>query len=89
MVVNPRHYDRWSGAHLVQGCKRPTSGFLFRCSSEMRVSRVDFSGPYQRCIGMRMQGGAARAAVEQPVRGGLLAGAAGAWGCTGHAYAVH
>jgi hypothetical protein len=48
MVVNPRHYDRWSEAHLVEGCRRLTSGFLFWWSSEMRVSRESFSGPYQR-----------------------------------------
>jgi hypothetical protein len=56
MVMNPRHHDRWSGAHLVQGCRRLTSDFSFRRSSEMRVSRVFFSGPYQRCVRMRMQG---------------------------------
>lgn len=56
MVDDPRHYDRWSGAHLVQGCRRLTSGFSFRRSSEMRVSRVFFSGPYQRCVRMRVQG---------------------------------
>ena len=56
MVLNPRHYVRWSGAHLVQGRKRLTSGFSFRRSAEMRVSRVFFSGPYQRCVRMRVQG---------------------------------
>ena len=45
MVLNPRHHDRWSGADLVQGRRRRTSGFLFRRSSEMRVSRVDCSWP--------------------------------------------
>ncbi len=48
---NPRHHDRWSGAHLLQGCRRLTSGFSFGGSSEVRVSRVDFSGPYQCCVG--------------------------------------
>jgi len=56
MVLNPRHHDRRSVAHLVQGLRRLTSGFSFQRSSEMRVSRVDFSGPYQPCIRMRMQG---------------------------------
>jgi hypothetical protein len=69
MVLNPRHYDRWSGAHLVQGCRGLTSGFLFRRSSEMRVSRVFFSGPYQSCVRMRVQGGAARVAAELRERG--------------------
>jgi hypothetical protein len=50
------HYDRWSGAHLAQGCRRLTSGFSCRRSWEMRVSRVDFSGPYQRCVRKRVQG---------------------------------
>jgi len=40
----------------VQGCKRLTSGFSFQRSWEMRVSRVDFSGPYQRCVRIRVQG---------------------------------
>jgi AhpD family alkylhydroperoxidase len=52
----PRHHDRWSGAHLVQGRRRLTSGFSYPVPSEMRVSRVLFSGPYQPCIRMRMQG---------------------------------
>jgi len=56
MVLNPRHYDRWSGAHLVQGRRGLTSGFAFGSSAEMRVSRVDFSGPYQRFVRMCMQG---------------------------------
>jgi len=56
MVLNPRHYNRWSGAHLVQGCRRLNSGFAFPGSSEMRVSRGSFSGPYQPCTSMRMQG---------------------------------
>jgi len=56
MVLNPRHHDRWSGAHLVQGCEGLTSGFSFRRPSEMRVSRVFFSGPCQRCLRTRMQG---------------------------------
>src|SRR5579875_286196 len=56
MVLNPRHYDRWSGAHLVQGRKRLTSGISFRRSAEMRVSRGDFSGPYQSCVGHAMAG---------------------------------
>ncbi len=55
-VATPRHHDRWLGAHLVQGCRRLTSGFSFRRSAEMRVSRVFFSGPYQRCVRMRVQG---------------------------------
>jgi hypothetical protein len=29
MILNPRHYDRWSGAHLVLGRRRLTSGFSF------------------------------------------------------------
>ena len=51
-------YDRWSGAHLMQGalCRRLTSGLSFRRSSEMRVSRVFFSGPYQCCVGHAMAG---------------------------------
>jgi hypothetical protein len=40
----------------VQGCRGLTSGCAFGSSAEMRVSRVDFSGPYQGCIGMRTQG---------------------------------
>ena len=56
MVLNPRHHDPWSGAHLVPGCRRLTSGFSFRGLSELRVSRVDFSGPYQRCVGHAMPG---------------------------------
>ena len=55
MVLNPRHYDRWLGEHLVQGCRCLTSGFAFGRSSEMRVSRVFFSKPYQSCVRMRMQ----------------------------------
>ncbi len=78
MVVNPRHYNRWSGARLVQGCRRLTCGFSFGSSAEMRVSRVFFSGPYQYCIGTRMQGGATCAAGEQRVRGGLPDVAGGA-----------
>ena len=39
----------------MQGCRRLTSGFSFGGSSEVRVSRVFFSGPYQSCTRMRMQ----------------------------------
>jgi len=56
LVDDPRHYDRWSGAHLVQGCRRLSSGFLFWWSAGVRVSRVDFLGPYQRYLRVRMQG---------------------------------
>ena len=56
MVLNPRHQDRWSGAHLVQECRRLTSGFSFRRSSEGRVSRVDFSRPAQPALRVRAQG---------------------------------
>ena len=68
MVLNPRHHDRWSGAHLLQGCRRLTSGFSFRGSSEMRVSR----GLINAAQGMPWQGGAARATGEQRVRGSEL-----------------
>jgi hypothetical protein len=40
----------------VQGCRRLTSGFSFRRSSKMRVSRVDFSGLAQRALCRGMQG---------------------------------
>jgi hypothetical protein len=33
-----------------------TSGFALGLVSKIRVSRVFFSGPYQSCIRMRMQG---------------------------------
>ena len=33
-----------------------TSGFALGLVSKMRVSRVFFSGPYQRCVRMRVQG---------------------------------
>jgi len=33
-----------------------TSGFALALVSKIRVSRVDFSGPYQSCVRMRMQG---------------------------------
>ena len=69
MVLNPRHYNRLSGAHLVQGCRRLTSGFAVRLSSEMRVSRVDSSGPAQRALCRGMQ--SARAAMG-PVSCGFV-----------------
>ncbi len=40
----------------MQGCRCLTSGFSFRRSLEARVSRVFFSGPYQRCVRMPMHG---------------------------------
>jgi hypothetical protein len=46
----------WSGAHLVQGCRRLTSGLSFGLASEGRVSRVDFSGPAHDCVRMLVQG---------------------------------
>ena len=55
-MQSPRHQDRWKGAHLAQGCRCLTSGFAFGRSSEMRVSRVDFSGPAQRAPCRRTQG---------------------------------
>jgi len=60
MVVNPRHYDRWSGVHLVQGCGGLTSGFGFGPRSEIVVSRVFFSGPYQPRVGQTCAGCARR-----------------------------
>ena len=57
MVANPCYHDPWSGAHLLQGCRHFASGFSFRYRSEMGgVSRVDFSGLYQRCAEHAMTG---------------------------------
>jgi hypothetical protein len=47
----PRHYDRWSCAHLVPGCRCVSSGFAFWRPSEVRVSRVSFSGPINPALG--------------------------------------
>ena len=41
---------------LLQVHNAVTSDFSFRRSSEMRVSRVFFSGPYQPCVRMLVQG---------------------------------
>ncbi len=55
------------------------SGFSFRRLSEMRVSRLCFSWPYQRFVGLQRQGGTAGAAVGHVrFRGGILLGATGA-----------
>ena len=56
MLLNPRHDDRWFSAHLMQGCRRLTSGFAFGPASEMRVSRVDFSGLAQGALCRPTQG---------------------------------
>ena len=67
--AEPPPLHRWSGAHLLQGRRRLTSGFSFRRSSKMRVSRVDFSGLAQRAPCRGMQG--VRGAMW-PVRCGFV-----------------
>jgi len=70
-----------------------TSGFALALVSKIRVSRVDFSGPYQRCVRMRMQGvrgeawpvscGSGDRHVDAVLRGGL------AYARIGPAYPLH
>jgi len=45
----PPHYDRWSGAHLVQGCRRLTSGF-----GPALVADAYFAGVFLGALSTRM-----------------------------------
>ena len=64
-----RHQDRWFGAHLVQGCRRLTSGFSFWRPSDSRVARGSFSGLARLALCTRTQG--ARGAMR-PVSCGFV-----------------
>ena len=71
-----------------------TSGFALGLVSKIRVSRGFFSGPYQRCIRMRMQGVRGEMwPVSRGFRGDrhvdVVLGVSLACARIGHAYALH